>query len=415
MSRHSERPPSLWRNRDYMLLWTGQMVSYLGSGISQIAAPLLILALTNSPTMAGIAGAVGTIPYLIFSLPAGALIDRWDRKRVMIVCDVGRALSAGSVPIAAAFGRLTVGQLLITTAIEGSLFVFFNIAEVACLPRVVPGEQLPNATAQNEGGGIATSLIAPPLGGFLYQSISHTVPYLFDAVSYAASVVSLSLIRTTFQGERTISDRRLREEIAEGIGWLWRQHLIRYMAVLTGGLNLSGAGLALIVIVQARSQHAPATAIGLIFSIGSVGGLLGAMVAPRIQRRFGFGQVIISTTWIGAVLWPLLAVAPNPVLLGLVCAGLFVTSPIYNAVQFSYRLGLIPDALQGRVNSAFRLLAFGFQPLGAAFSGILLDRVGVGATVAAFAAVGLVLAVATTINPQVRGARPIAAGRATAD
>lgn len=400
--------PPLWRNRDYMLLWTGQLVSQLGSGVSSIAYPLLILALTHSPAKAGFTAALATVPYLIFSLPAGALIDRWNRKTVMILCDAGRGLALGSIPVAALLGHLTVTQLYITATIEGSLFVFFNIAEVACLPRVVPKEQIPSASAQNEGGGIATALISPPLGGILF-ALAHTVPFLVDAVSYIASVVSLRFIATEFQGERTAERRSLRVEIMEGVSWLWRQKLIRYMSVLTGGLNFANSGSFLIVVVIAQHQGASAPVIGVIFSIASVGGVAGALLAPRIQRRFGFGQIIVSTTWVPALLFPLLAVAPNSLLLGLILAVMFLMGPIYNAVQFGYRLQIIPDELQGRVNSAFRLVAFGFQPLGAALSGILLGSLGAGRTVAVFSVVVLALAVMTTANGNVRRARPVVA------
>jgi MFS family permease len=400
------RLPSLWRNRDYMLLWSGQMVSQLGGGVSQIAYPLLILALTHSPAKAGIVGALFSLPYLVFSLPAGAYIDRWDRKRVMILCDCGRALALGSIPIAFALGHLTLTQLYVTATIEGTLFVFFNIAEVACLPRVVPGPQIPTASAQNEGGAIATQLLAPPLGGLLY-AVARAIPFAVDAVSYVASVISLTLIKTTFQEERTIERRSLRTEIMEGVSWLWRQKLIRFMAFLTGGLNLTGSASFLPVIVLAQHQHAPTPVIGLMFSIASVGGLLGAFLAPRIQRKFGFGRIIVTAVWIMTLTYVLLAVAPNPVLLGVVLGCMFVMSPIYNTVQFGYRLQIIPDELQGRVNSAFRLFAFGFQPLGAALSGILISAVGAQSTVLIFSGVGLGLAIVTTANRRVRTARPV--------
>src|SRR5207245_5620026 len=130
-------PAPLWRNRDYMLLWSGQVVSTAGSTASGIVFPLLILAITNSPTAAGIAGALSNIPYLLFSLPAGAFIDRWDRKRVMILCDLGRALTVLTIPVALWLDVLTIWQIYAAAFIEGSLFVFFNIAEVAALPRVV--------------------------------------------------------------------------------------------------------------------------------------------------------------------------------------------------------------------------------------------------------------------------------------
>lgn len=403
---------SLWRNRAYMLLWGGQLVSDLGSGISGLAAPLLILALTNSPVLAGVAGSVGAVAYLIVALPAGALIDRWDRKRVMMLCDAGRALSLVTIPIAAAVGRLTVWQLYATTAVESSLYVFFSIAQVAALPRVVPREQLADASAQNTGGNIAAAILAPSVGGFLYQAAGRTVPFLADALSYAASVLSLTLIRVPFQEQRTARPRHLRAEIAEGVAWLWRQPLIRYMAFLISGLRGVGVGQALVIIVLARHQHASPALIGLIFSIGSVGGVAGAFLAPFIQRRFSFGQVTITSLWVEALLWPCLALAPNPLLLGLVVAGMSVIGPSANAVQLGYRLSLIPDHLQGRVNSAFRLLAHACEPIGAAGTGVLLEKAGGAATALIFSAVVLGLAVVTTLNRQVRTADVSAHGAA---
>src|SRR5205085_455910 len=142
--------PPLFRNRDYMLLWGGQVVSTLGSSASNVIYPLLILAITDSPAAAGIGAALAHVPYLLFSLPAGALIDRWDRKRVMILCDAGRALTVASIAAALWLDVLSVRQLYAAAFIEGSFFVFFNIAEVAALPRVVPKDQLPQAAAQNE-------------------------------------------------------------------------------------------------------------------------------------------------------------------------------------------------------------------------------------------------------------------------
>src|SRR5512142_1554850 len=127
-SQVSPRASSLWRNADYMLLWSGQVISTLGTTASNVVYPLLILAMTNSPASAGFASALGAVPYFIFSLPVGALIDRWDRKRVMILFDIGRGLTLASIPVAILFHVLTVWQIYIASLIEGSLFVFFNIA-----------------------------------------------------------------------------------------------------------------------------------------------------------------------------------------------------------------------------------------------------------------------------------------------
>jgi MFS family permease len=403
--------PSLWHNRDYVLLWSGQVISTVGTSASAIVYPLLILALTNSPAAAGFAGALGTAPYIIFSLPVGALIDRWDRKRVMILCDIGRGLTLASIPIAMFFKVLTLWQIYVAALVEGSLFVFFNIAEVAALSRVVTKEQLPAAAGQNEAAFGVASIVGPSFGTFLYQTFGRGVPFIVDAISYAVSVVSLSFIKTRFQLERKVVKSNLRAEIAEGLSWLWHQPLIRYMAALTGGYNMVNAAAPLIIIVLAKKMGAQDTQIGLIFSIAGFGGIIGSLIGGQIQRRFTFGQVIISTTWVLAALFPLYMVAPQFFLLGVISALIYMTGPIYNVVQFSYRLALIPDELQGRVNSTFRLLAFGFNPLGAALSGLLLERIGTTPTVIIFSLWYLVLAISTTLNTHVRKARPLEQAR----
>lgn len=410
--RPQTKPGSIWRNRDFMLLWSGQAVSLVGTGITQTAFPLLVWDITHSAAQVGLIGALGTLPYVLLSLLVGALIDRWDRKRVMILCDTGRALNLLSVLAALLLGRLGVVQLYINALTEGALFVFFNLAEVACLPRVVTKEQLPAATAQNESTQGITALLSPLLGGALY-GFRQALPFLADAVSYMVSVVSLLFIKTTFQGVRVLAHRQLHVEIREGLSWLWRQPLIRYMAFLTGGLNFSSAGLIPILIVLVKQQHGSSLVYGVILAIGGIGGILGSILGAPIQRRFRFGQVIITTVWIEALMWPLYAIAPNFIFLGVIAAVSFVTSPVYNVVQFSYRLSLIPDELQGRVNSVFRLLAFGFQPLGWALTGVLIQFIQVIPTILVLFACLLALAVLTSINPHVRNARPLSETQAT--
>ena len=390
-----------------MLLWSGQVVSTVGSAASLIVYPLLILDLTSSPTAAGFVSALRAIPYVIFSLPVGALIDRWDRKRVMILCDLGRAVVVLTVPVALRLNVLTIWQLYLAAFIEGSLFVFFNIAEVAALPRVVPAAQLPQAAAQNEAAFGAAEIVGPSVGTLLYQTLGRGVPFIADAISYLASCVSLLFIRTNFQLAKVSPARNLGTDIAEGMRWLWQQPLIRYMALLTGGVNLVNAAMPLIVIVLAKQLGASDIEIGLIFSIGGIGGVVGSLVGGQVQTRFSFGQVIVFSMWTFAVSFPLYALVPKYQLLACVFAIFYVTNPIYNVVQFSYRLALIPDALQGRVNSTFRLLAFGFIPLGAAIAGLLLETVEPSLTVLIFALWYLLLAIITTFNDHVREARPL--------
>lgn len=401
--------PPIYRNRDYMILWSGQVISNLGSGVSGIVFPLLILALTGSPAVAGVATALGQFPYLIFSLPVGALIDRWDRKRVMIICDLGRGLAMAAIPVAVLFNALTIWQIFIVAFIEGSLFVFFNIAQTAALPNVVAREQLPQATAQNAAADGLTGIVGPSLGTLIYQNLGRAMPFVVDAVSYGVSVVSLALIKTRFQTQRVATGQRhLLREIREGLAWLWNQPLIRFIAFLTGGMNFVGAGMVLIVIVLAKNIGATDGEIGFVFSIGAIGGIVGSLIGGQIQKRFAFGQVIIGSVVVQTIVFPLLLFAPNLVVMGILLAAMWIVGPIYNIVQFSYRLSLIPDELQGRVNSTFRLVAFGFQPVGAALSGLLLEKLDAPIAVAAFASVMVLLLAMTILYPPVRNARPIA-------
>lgn len=399
--------PPLWRNRDYMLLWSGQLASTLGTTASQVVVPLLVLAITNSPEAAGVAGALRSLPYLVFSLPVGALVDRWDRKKVMIRCDAGRAIAVATIPVAMAFDVLTLWQIYVVSLVEGSLFVFFNIAEVAALPRVVQRPQLPHATAQNEAGFFSANIAGPPIGTVLFQALGRAVPFVANAATYLVSLVSLWLIETPFHTERESKPLNLRAEVMEGLKWMWANPLIRYMAFLTGGLNFINAATPLIVIVLAKRLGADDAAIGSVFSAMGVGGVVGSLVGGKLARRFTFGQVIIGVMWIEAILFPLYIVAPSFPVLALVAGAYYFLGPTYNVVQFSYRVAIIPDHLQGRVNSVFRLLAFGFMPAGAAVSGVLLERMGPVIAVLMFAAWIFVFAIATTFNRHVREAAPL--------
>ncbi|MGE5094570.1 MAG: MFS transporter [Betaproteobacteria bacterium] len=408
MQPAAERP--LWRNADYMLLWSGQVVSTLGTTATTVVYPLLILAITGSPEAAGIGGAFRAVPYVLLSLPAGALVDRWDRKRVMILCDLGRLAATLGIVASMAFDVLTVAQIYVAMTIEGSLFVFFNLAEVAALPRVVAPTRLPQATAQNEAAFGAANIVGPSLGTWLFQAIGRSAPFVFDAVSYAVSVGTLVRIRAALHGERLHARKHLGREIVEGLGWLWGQHLIRYMAFLTGMLNLVNAAMPLLMIVLAKRLGAADAQIGLIFSLAGIGGIAGSLLGGQIQRRFTFGQVIVACVWLEALVFPMFALAPSFWLLAAVAGFSALLGPVYNVVQFSYRLSLIPDALQGRVNSTFRLIAFGFMPLGAALSGLLIERFDAATAVIAFSVVLLATAATTALYGTVRRAARVDPG-----
>ena len=403
------RPRSLWRNRDFVLLWSGQLISTAGTQVTSLALPLLILAITHSPAQAGIVAACSSLPRFLLALPAGALVDRWDRKRVMIVCDSVQVVALASIPVALALGRLSMIQLYLVALSQGACSVFFWLARLAALPRVVPREQLPAAVAQNEVGESIVTLLSPPLGGVIF-SLGRALPFLGDAISYAVSVISLCFIRVPFQTERTPADaktpRHLVAEMLVGMRWLWRSPLIRFMSFVYAGFALAG-GYELAVIVLATERHATPFVIGLIFAAGGVGGLLGALIAPRLQRRFRFGQLIPALQWGYPLANILYVLAPNPLLMALVEEGMMAVDQIYDVVWPSYRMALIPDELQGRVTSAYRMIFSSMGPVGAALSGILIQQIGAAGALLVLGAGLCVVSVAVMLNPHVRHAPPI--------
>jgi MFS family permease len=391
----------LWHNRDYMLLWGGQVISSLGTQVSGFAFPLLLLALTHSPLLAGLSFALHSIPYLLFSLPAGALVDRWDRKRVMISCDVGRTICLASVPLAAFLGVLTPWLVYSASLVEGILFVFFNIAEAACLPRIVPKSQLAEANAQNLATESIAIIFGPVIAGAFY-TLSRTFPFLADAISYAVSFISLSFIKTPFQEQRTASSRSLWREVSDGISWIWRQPLIRFLALVSTGRNFVGSGFVLLVIVLAQKQHISPFYITFIFTIGGFGSVAGSLLAPVMQKKMSFGLALGLVSWWLALLIPLYLLASSVILLGTITAGIFIGTINQTVLLTNYRQTLVPDNLQGRVNSVYRLVIFTGQPLGALITGWLLQQLGVVWTIWIYAFIFGIIAIAVVLNPHVR-------------
>jgi MFS family permease len=215
-----------------------------------VAYPLLALALTGSPAQAGLVGAGGFASYLAFSLIAGVWVDRIDRRVIMVICEVGQAVIAGSIPLAAAVGSLTLVQLVAANALATTCFIFFSAAQTAAVPRVVPAEQLPAAVARNEVVMASGQLGGPPIGGLIYQSLGRTAPMLLDAVSFALSAATLLLLRTPLQGERSATTRHIRRELVEGLTWLWHHALMRclmiYGSILFFVINASRFSLSVV-------------------------------------------------------------------------------------------------------------------------------------------------------------------------
>ncbi len=397
---------SLWRNRDFVLLWSGQAISVLGTRVSGLALPLLVLATTHSAAQAGLITSARMAPYLVLGLPAGALVDRWNRKTVMIVGDLARCIALGSVPFAWILGHLSLAQLYLVALVQGTAFVFFNVAEIAALPNVVPAEDLPRAAALDSLAGSAGSLVGPGLAGAIISAARTTaagavLAYLVDSVTYLVSVASLAFIRVPFQGKRSAGEvASLRSQIAEGLRFLWANRSLRALAAASWTLSFLYAGVPLAMIVLARDHlHASARAIGLVFSLSAVGGIIGAAIAPRIQARLGLRKVIVCSIALQALFTPVVGLAGSTAVMTLGWALVFLLDPVFGTVSSSYRLAITPDTVQGRVQSIYRLGAYGAEPLGAALSGVCLELISPRAEILAVAAAAALCAVAMAQAP----------------
>ncbi|HTK09696.1 MAG TPA: MFS transporter [Ktedonobacteraceae bacterium] len=397
----------LWRNRDYLILLSGKNISRLGSGISQLALPLLVLALTGSAVQAGLLGTVEVLPQLFFGLIAGALVDRWNRKRVMILCDTGRALILMAVGVGLIFKQLPLPLLYLLVALEGICAVFFDLAAASRLPHVVTKEQLPTAVAQDQTGMAVLSLLSPSLGGMLF-SLATFLPFLADALSYIMSVISLCFLKTNFRHERVAGKLKLHLEIREGILWLWQRPLVRILAVLVSGVGFVAGGHTLLLIVLAQHSHASPAVIGVLFTVAGIGGVAGTLVAPLIQKRLSFGWIIISGSWMFVLLWPLYTVASSPLALGAVFAGLAFASVILDVALLSYLLLLIPDEMRGRVNSIINLLLLLARSAGVALTGFSLQWLGTLPTILFFGGCLLLLAIVSLLSTHLRAAHDLA-------
>ncbi|WP_406054360.1 MFS transporter [Streptomyces sp. NBC_01077] len=404
------RGPSLFRDRDFSLLLSGQLISAIGNQAQSMALPLLVLALTGSATQAGFVLGLSTLSYLVFGLIAGALVDRWDRKATMIWCELGQTVLTAGVAVALWLNKLTVPQLYATAVLAGILTTLFQVANTAALPNVVGPRQLSAALGYSQSAASAVSVIGAPLAGALYAA-GRTVPFAVNAVSFAMSAASLRLMRAQFQLDRqdTRTTARLTTEIREGLGWLWHQPVIRFLTLVSAADKVRyGAGY-LLIITLAQQVGASSVWIGVIFSGGAVGAMVGALVSDRVTRRFPLGRIAVVMLWLEALMFPLYALAPNPLLLAAVAAAESLVAPVYAVAMTTHQLAITPDELRGRATSAVSTLTTGALSIGTLAGGALITALGAKPLVWLCGAWLLALALLTTANRAVRQAPPVGA------
>ncbi|MEU6587801.1 MFS transporter [Streptomyces sp. NPDC046881] len=393
--------PPLHRNRDFLLLWGGSAVSLLGSTATTIAYPLLVLALTGSPFAAGLAGFVALLPALLLPLPAGALVDRWPRRRLMIWCDALRALGAAAIAVASALDVLGLPLVLAVGFAEGALTVFHGLAAHAAVPNVVPRSQLSLALSRNEARGRAAVMLGTPLGGVLF-GLGRAVPFLADALSYLVSLTGLLFIRKEFEAERSERAGGMGEQIREGLRWLWRQPFLRTTTLLVAGSNLMFRALFLVAIVLAGDVGASSAGVGLMVGVAGGGGVLGSLAAPWFARRLGLGALVIGANWAWAVLMAVIALSRDPFSLAAAYAAMWFVGPLWNVALGSYQLDITPDRLRGRVLAAMSTVSNGALPVGSLLGGLLLDRAGARTAALALAGWMVLIAGAASLARSVR-------------
>ena len=394
----------LWRNRDFTLLWSSQVISTVGTRVTSVAYPLLVLLLTGSPALAGVVGFAQTLPFLLLYLPGGAWVDRWDRRRTMVVCEVGRMVALGSIAVTAVIGgvhAITIAQLAAVAFVEGSLFVLFDLAEGAALPRLVPTGQLPTAVAWNQARTQGADLVGQPLGGLLF-AIAPALPFAVDSVSYLVSGGAVAAIRTRLQGERAPTADRLRTRIAQGVRFVRRSAFLREMVVIVGWMNLVFNGTFLVLIVRAQRLGGSPGQIGLMLAAYGLGGILGAIAAPALQRRLPGRVVLVTIAWLWTALGIVLAFAPSLIWLAVLVFVLNLFGAPYNVVVAARMYQLVPEEIFGRVRSVGRIVAWGTIPIGTLLGGLLADRLGAGPALLVLGLGMVPIAIASTVSPGMR-------------
>ncbi len=400
-------------------LWTAGAVSNLGDGVVLAAIPLLAVSISHDPTTVASVTAAGTLPWLLFSLIGGAIVDRVDRRRAMGVVDGFRFAAMGLLGFALVTGVESIALLVIVSFSLGMAETVFDNASQSILPSLVTDEQLETANGRLEGAQIVANQFAgPPLGAWLF-GVAVSAPFFLDAASFGFAALMVLTLRGSFRAPREEHDTAsVRADIAEGLRWLFAHRLLRSLAIALGVMNLIGvAAMTMLVLYAKDILQLTNTQFGLLLTTEAAGAVLGSMMAARLARRFGNGVTLTVAVTVSAASFfvPALWAQPVAVAASLAIGGF--GGLVWNILTVSMRQSLVPDALLGRVNSAYRLFGWGTMPLGAISGGLIADSFGLRAPFLVAGIVGLVLAVwisTRVTNRSIERARRRAQAGATA-
>jgi len=400
---------TLWRNPDFLRFWSAQTISQFGTQISALALPLVaLLVLHASAFEVAVLATVEWLPWLLFSLPVGAWVDRVHRRPVLILADLGRGVALLSIPVASALDALTLGQLYAVAFTTGVLTVFFDVSYQSYLPSLVERRQLNEGNSKLEISRSAAGLVGPGVGGVLIGLVTAPVAILADSISFFVSALFLGRIRREERVPPPQNETKLLAEIKEGVLYVVRDPYLRPgMATVALSNFFNNVIWTMFLVYAVRSLGWTPATIGLVFTLGNLGFLAGAAVAPRLSTRLGIGPTLIGTAAFGA--WPLVLVplAPPehaiPIVVAVGAVGSFAIV-VFNVTAISLFQAITPDRMLGRMNASRRFVVWGVIPLGQLTSGALAASLGLRPTLFV-GAVGASFAFLPLLFSPVRGLR----------
>lgn len=415
MSGTAKTANSLWRQPDFLKLWTGQTVSLVGSQVTLLALPLTaILALGATPVQVGLLSAVEYAPFLVVGLFAGVWVDRLCRRPILIWTNLGRAILLGTIPLVALLGRLHLVQMYVVGCLMGVLTVFFEVAYQSYLPSLVNRAALIEGNSKLEVSRSAAQIAGPGLAGTLVQLVSAPVAIAANVLSFLVSAACLGLIRTPEPPPMAADRRGAWAEAKEGMRVVADDPILRAIAASAGTFNLFAfVFLPLFALYATRELGVTPALLGLVLAVGSGGFLAGALVAGPIVRHLGLGVTLILVPPVSGagVLLAAAAGGPPTLVLALLALAQFLYGAggtVFNVHSVSLRQAVTPPRLLGRVNATMRVIAYAAIPLGALAGGLLAEWIGVRLTLAA-AGLGLLCAAGWIVGSPVRSLRQVPA------
>jgi MFS family permease len=392
----------------YWRLWWANAISSTGDGAFVAALPLLAVTISRDPRLVAVVTAAGYLPWMVLSLPAGALVDRYDRATLMWRAQAVQAAVVAAVAVLVVFRIANIAVLGLAGLLLGSAEVVFSNAAQAMLPALVPPELLARANgSQQVSLTVGETFLGPPAGSLLFAAAA-ALPFGLDAVSFAGSAALLARLPRTSR-ETGQPRASIRTQIAEGLRWLYRHRLLRVVAFLLGIFNFANQmGQAVLVLLATQTLHVGTRGYGLLLAVTAVGSVAGGLVSPAVTRRLGMLPSLVIAGAVDAAVFAGLGLAPDPAVAALMLAGQGFAVTMWNVVTVSLRQQVVPAHLLGRVNSVYRMLGWGLMPVGALAGGFVAHAAGLRAPyivagllcgLSLLAAVPLLLAARQTAGP----------------